>query len=170
MGGTQTLNRDDNLSIFIAKFKVPQKLRSHIHRILEEKDIIILNYLAEKERRITDVTSKFPTVKSSSIKSLFKRGYLLRRRKKSEEFYKSNAFDQILKRFVNHDQKYVKLDDKEKHLFQDCVAELYLERMRASHEPVYRVIPIEKVIQDKRQLVPYHQAIYYLQRASTLSA
>lgn len=160
---------DDNLSVFIRNFDVPEKLRRYIHKILDETEFMVLNHLAEKEERISDIKARLSAVKSSTIVSLFKRRYLLRQIKQSEEYYKSNTFDQILKRFVNHDQKYSRLHEKQNHLFQDCVAELYLDRMRANRRPVYRVIPIGQVIQDKRQLIPYHQATYYLQRAFALS-
>ncbi|MFB0565620.1 MAG: ATP-binding protein [Candidatus Aminicenantaceae bacterium] len=163
------LEMNDILKNFTKRFKVPQKLRKYIIKIFSEDEIIILNLLSEREERISSITAGFPGVKSSTLKSLFRKGYLLRRMKESEQYYESNTFDQIIKRFVNHDQKYLKLNDKEKILFQDYVAELYLERMRGSHKPVYRVIPIGQVIQDKRQLIPQFQAIYYLQKATVLS-
>ena len=34
---------------------------------------------------------------------------------------------------------------------------------------MYRVIPIEETIEDKRQLIPYHQALHYLQKSSELA-
>lgn len=160
---------NDKLKTFTKKFKVPRKLKKYINRVFNEEEIIILNYLSDKEERISSIITRLPGVKSSTIESLFRRGYLLRHTKKSKEYYESNTFDQILKRFVNHDQRYSELNDKEKILFQNYITELYLDRMRASHKPVYRVIPIGQVIQDKRQLIPYFQAIYYLQKASALS-
>jgi ferredoxin len=163
------LGMNDNLETFTKKFIVPGKLRKHINKIFREDEIIILNYLSEKRESLSSIAGRFPGVKSSTVESLFRRGYLLRHTKKSKEYYESNTFDQILKRFVNHDQKYSELNDKEKILFQDYVAELYQEKMRASHKPVYRVIPIDQVIQDKRQLIPHFQAIYYLRKASVLS-
>ncbi len=163
------LGMNDNLKTFTKKFEVPGRLKKFINKIFSEEEIIILNYLSEKRKRLSSIAARFPGVKSSTVKSLFRRGYLLRHVKESKEYYESNTFDQILKRFVNHDQRYSELNDKEKVLFQHYVAELYLDRMKASRKPVYRVIPIGQVIKDKRQLIPYFQAIYYLQKASVLS-
>lgn len=163
------LQMNDNLKTFTKKFKVPEKLRKYVDKIFNEEEVIILNYLSDKEERISSITARFPGVKSSTVESLFKRGYLLRYIKELEKYYKSNTFDQILKRFVNHDQRYSELDDKEKVLFQDYIAKLFLDRMKTSYKPVYRVIPIGQVIQDKRELIPRCQAVYYLQKASALS-
>lgn len=159
----------EKISIFIEKFKIPEKLRNSIKKILNEEEIIILNYLADKEDKISNITSKFPFLEYSLIESLYKKGYLIRQSKKSERYYKSNNFDQILKRFVNHSPEYQELSKEEKVLFQENIMGIFSEKMRASEKPVYRVIPIEKTLQDKRQLVPYFQAVYYVQKASALS-
>jgi ferredoxin len=161
------MNKD--FLIFIKKFKVPQKLNNHIHKILNEEEIIILNYLSDKEEKFSDIASKFPFLEFSLIESLYKKGYLIRQIKESVKYYKSNSFDQILKRFVNHNPKYQELHYKEKRMFQECISRMYLERMETSKKPVYRVVPIEKTLADKRQLISYQQAFFYLQRASVLA-
>jgi len=158
-----------NFLIFIKKFKVPEKLRNHIHKILNEEEIIILNYLSDKEEKVSGITSKFPFLEFSLIESLYRKGYLIKQLKESREYYKSDSFDQILKRFVNHNPKYRELHSKEKRLFQEHISGMYLERMKASKKPVYRVVPIEKTLQDKRQLIPYHQATHCLQEASSVA-
>ncbi len=155
--------------IFIEKFKVPEKIRTHIQKILSEDEILVLNYLADREEKISNITSKFPQLKPSLIESLYKKGYLTRNLKKGQNYYKSNTFDQILKRFVNHNPKYKELSDEERIGFQECISGIYLKRMRASKKPLYRVVPIGETIQDKRQLIPYYQAIHYLQEASALA-
>jgi len=159
----------ENISIFIEKFKVPEKLKNHIHRILNEEETAMLNYLADKEEKDSDIISAFPSSSISLIESLYMRGYLIKELKGGESYYKSNTFDQIVKRFVNHNPDFQELSDEEKAQFQECIADSYLERMRAIEKPVYRVIPIEETIPDKRQLIPYHRAIYYLKKASALS-
>jgi Pyruvate/2-oxoacid:ferredoxin oxidoreductase delta subunit len=160
---------DKSLSVFIAKFKVQEKVKDLIHVILDKEEISILNYLAEREETISSILSEFPSSGISLIESLYKRGYLTKRSKEGEDHYKSNPFDQILKRFVNHSSRYQELSDEEKIPFQESVTGLYLERMRASDKPVYRVIPVEKTIQDKRQLIPYYQALHYIKEASALA-
>ena len=159
----------DNLVVFLEKFNVPERLKNQIYKILNEEEIILLNCLADGEERISDIIDRFPSVEFSFIESLYKRGYLIKQLKKSGIHYKSSTFDQILKRFVNHSPKYQKLSDEEKIQFQECINGLYLEKMRASKKPVYRVVPIGKTIQDKRQLIPYHQAVYYLKTTSSLT-
>ena len=158
-----------NVSIFFKKFKVPDKLKDHIHVILQEEEIILLNYLREKEEKASDLAAKFPFLEFPMLESLYKKGYLITLSRESEEYYRSNTFEQILKRFVNHNPGYHELDDKEKTLFQECISGMYLEKMRTSKKPLYRVVPIEKTLQDKRQLIPYYQASYYIQRASVLA-
>jgi len=142
-----------NSILFMKKFKVPKKLNNHILKILNEEEIIILNYLSNKEENVSGIISKFPFLKLSLIKSLYKKGYLIKQFKGSGEYYKSNSFDQILKRFVNHDPKYQELGHIEKRIFQECISRLYLKKMRASKNPVYRVLPIEIALKDKRQLI-----------------
>ena len=158
-----------NFPYFIKNFKVPQKLKHHIHKFLNEEEILILNYLSGKEKKLLSITSEFPLLDLSIIKSLFEKGYLIKQIKESEEYYKSNSFDQILKRFVNHDTKFQELHFKEKKLFQDYISRMYLERMKASKKPIYRVVPIEKTLADKRQLIPYHKAAHFLQESNALA-
>jgi len=158
-----------NFEIFIGKFNVPDKLKAHIHKIFSEEEVLILNYLADKEEKITNIILKFSQIDSSLIKSLYKRGYLIKIVKEGKSCFTSNTFEQILKRFVNHSLKFQELSPEEKVPFQESVTKVFLERMRASKKPVYRVIPIEETIQDKRQLIPYYQAVYYLQNASVLA-
>jgi hypothetical protein len=112
--------------------------------------------------------TEFPLFEYSLIESLYKRGYLIRQSKKSEMFYKSNMFDQILKRFVNDNPKYQELHHKEKSLFQEFISEIFLKEMKASKKPVYRVVPIEKTLKDKRQLIPFHQAAHFLQKSPAI--
>jgi ferredoxin len=161
------MNKD--FLIFAKKFKVPQKLNNHLHKILNEEEIVILNYLSDKEEMFSNIASKFPFLELSLIESLFKKGCLIRQIKESVKYYKSNSFDQILKRFVNHNPKYQELHYKDKKLFQESISRMYLERMETSKKPVYRVVPIEKTLADKRQLIPYHQATHFLQAASALA-
>ncbi|MEW6455381.1 MAG: hypothetical protein AB1410_01525 [Acidobacteriota bacterium] len=40
---------NESFHTFIEKFKVPEILKNHIHKIFSEKEILILNYLAENE-------------------------------------------------------------------------------------------------------------------------
>lgn len=156
-------------SMFTEKFKVPERLKNQVHKILSEKEIIVLNYLADKEESISNINSEFPLLGFSLIESLYEKGYLIRQTTESETFYKSNTFDQIVKRFVNDNPKYQELHHKEKSLFQEFISELFLKEMKASKKPVYRVVPIEKTLQDKRQLIPYHQADHFLQKSSALA-
>jgi ferredoxin len=158
-----------NIQIFIKKFKVPEKLRNHIHKILNEEEIIIVNTLSDREAKFSDISSEFPFLESSLIESLYKKGYLIRQIKESVEYYTSDSFDQIIKRFVNHSPKYQKLHYEEKRVFQEYISRMFLEKMEASENPLYRVVPIEKTLEDKRQLIPYHQAFYYLQNAHPLA-
>lgn len=158
-----------NFSVFIEKFKVPEKFRPYVQKILSEDEILILNYLADMEEEISNITSKFPLLERSLIESLYKKGYLIKQLKRGENYYKSNTFDQILKRFVNHSPKYQELSDEEKILFQEFVSGMFLKEMRESKKPVYRVLPIEETIQDKRQLIPYYQAVHYLQKTSAIA-
>jgi len=160
---------DKNHSLFFKKFNVPEALRDSIPKILNEEEMIILNHLADKEEELSGLASKIPASGISMIESLHKRGYLIRKSKGEENYYRSNTFEQIIKRFVNHNPKYQELSDEEKIHFQECVMGLSLEKMRASEKPVYRVIPVEETIQDKRQLVPYHQAAHYLQKSSEIT-
>lgn len=154
---------------FNNKFNVPEKFRNLIGKILKKEEIILLNLLVDKEKNISNITSKFPQLKHSSIESLYKKGYLTKKSRAGENYYKSNTFDQILKRFINHNPEYQELSGEEKTQFQECITEISLEEMRVSKKPVYRVIPIEETIQDKRQLVPHQQALIYLQESSALS-
>lgn len=160
---------NENFSIFIKKFKVPEKLKDYIHKILSGEEILILNLLVDKEEKISDITSKYPHFGSSLIESLYKKGYLIKQLKEGESYYKSNTFEQILKRFVTHNPKYQELSYEERIQFQEYITGISLEKMRTSEKPVYRVIPIEETIQDKRQLIPYYQAVYYLKKASALA-
>lgn len=160
---------NQSLLIFIEKFKVPEEFKNQVQKILNEEEIAMLNYLAEKEKSISNIHSKFPLLESSLVESLYNKGYLIKQPRESEVFYKSNTIDQILKRFVNHSPKYHNLSHKEKKLFQEYISGMFLKEMKASKKPVYRVVPIEQTIQDKRQLIPYHQAAHYLQKASHLA-
>ncbi|MFQ6108857.1 MAG: 4Fe-4S binding protein [Candidatus Aminicenantales bacterium] len=161
--------RDKSLSVFIDRFKVPEKLRGYIPEMLSDEEIIVLSYLAGREGTLSDITASFPSMKTEVIKTLFSKGYILSQTKKSQDYYRSSTFDQILKRYVNHDPGYAQLTEKTKNLFRECVEELYLKRMRESQKPVYRVIPVEEVIRDRRQLIPYYQAVHFLRKASVLS-
>ncbi len=158
-----------NIQTFINKFAVPEILKNHVHQILNEQEIIILNTLSAKEEKFSDLASKFSFLEFSLIESLYKKGYLIRQIKGSVEYYKSDSLDQIIKRFVNHSPKYQKLHYKEKRLFQEYISRMFLDKMEASDKPLYRVVPIEKTLEDKRQLIPYHQAFYYIQNAHTLA-
>jgi ferredoxin len=159
---------NENYLIFIEKFKVPKKLRSSLQEVLSEDEILVLNYLADREEKISNIISKFPLLKPSLTESLYKRGYLIKQPKKGD-YYKSNTFDQIIKKFVNHNLKYKKLPGEERILLQEYISGMYLKRMRASKKPLYRVVPIGETIQDKRQLIPYYQAIHYVKKASAIA-
>jgi len=154
---------------FIEKFNVPENLRNHLQIIFNREEAILLNYLNDKEENIPNLINKFPELTPKLIESLYKKGYLIRKLEKGTFYYMSNTFDQILKRFVNHDLKFQKLSSEIKAKFQEYIMEIYLQKMKDSKKPVYRVIPIEKTIPDKRQLIPYYQAIHYLKKASILA-
>jgi len=158
-----------NLSIFIEKFNVPKGLHNSIHIFLNEDEMIILNHLAEKEEKLSHLKSEFPHSGISLIESLHEKGFLIKVLRGRQSYYQSNSFEQILKRYVNHDPRYQELPEEEKIHFQKCALGFSLEKMRASQKPVYRVLPIEETIQDKRQLIPYHQAIHYLQKAKDIT-
>jgi predicted DNA-binding transcriptional regulator len=132
---------NENFLIFIEKFKVPKKLRSSIQKVLSEDEILVLNYLAERKEKISNIISKFPLLKRSLTESLYKKGYLIKQLKRGDYYYRSNTFDQIIKRFVNHNPKYKELSDEERIHFQECISGMYLKRMRASKKPMYRVVP-----------------------------
>ncbi|NIM90600.1 MAG: hypothetical protein GTO17_06590 [Candidatus Aminicenantes bacterium] len=161
------MNKD--LSLFVKKFKVPKSLGNSIKRFLNEEELIILNHLADKERKLSLLKSQFSPAKISLVESLHKKGYLIKVSKDGENYYRSNTFEQIVKRFVNHDPEYEELPEEEKIHFQEFISGMYLKKMMASEKPVYRVLPIEETIEDKRQLIPYHQAIHYLQNSSELA-
>lgn len=161
------MNKD--LSIFVKKFKVPRILHDSIPKFLSKDEIIILNHLADKEEKLLHLKSQFSPSRMSLIESLHRKGYLIKALKNGENYYQSNTFEQIVKRFVNHDSKYQELPEEEKIHFQEFISGIYLKKMKASEKPVYRVIPIEETIEDKRQLISYHQAIHYLQKSSELA-
>lgn len=156
-------------SIFIKKFNVPRVLHDSIPKFLNEDEIIILNHLADKEEKLSNLISKFPSSGISFIESLHKKGYLVKVLKGGENYYQSHNFEQILKRYINHNPKYQELPEEEKIHFQECALGFSLDEMKASQKPVYRVLPIEETIEDKRQLIPYHQAVYYLERAKDVT-
>jgi len=158
-----------NLSLFCEKFNVPEALHNSIPKILNEEEMIILNHLADKEEKLSDLISKFLASGKSLIESLHKRGYLIRISKGEKNYYRSNTVEQIIKRFVNHNPKYLEFPEEEKKHFQEWVMGISLEEMKASEKPEYRVIPIEKTIEDKRQLIPHHQAIHYLQESAEIT-
>jgi ferredoxin len=158
-----------NFFIFIEKFKVPKKLRNSIQKILSEDEVLVLNYLANREEKISTIISEFPLLKRSLAESLYKKGYLIKQPKKGDNYYRSNTFDQIIKKFVTHNPKYKELSDEVRVMLQECISGMYLKRMKASKKPMYRVVPIEETIQDKRQLIPYYQAIHYVQEASAIA-
>ena len=160
---------NQNHSIFIEKLKVPDKLKSQVHKIFSEEEIILLSYLADKEDKASNIFSKFPHLAPSLLKSLYEKGYLTRKSKKKEEYYKSSPLEQILKRFINYNPQYEELADTDKAVFQECITDLSLKEMKESQEPVYRIIPIEITIQDKRQLIPYYRAKSYIQKSSHLA-
>jgi len=154
-----------NLSIFVKKFNVPKSLHKSIPKILNEEEAIILNHLADRETILSTLKFKSPPFNMALLESLHKKGYLIKALKGGETYYQSNTFEQIVKRFVNHNPKYQELPEEEKLHFQECVTGFSLDEMRASPKPAYRVLPIEETIEDKRQLIPYHQAVHYLEKA-----
>ena len=158
-----------NFLIFIKRFKVPKKLRSSIQKILNEDEILLLNYLADREEKTSNIISKFPPLKKSLTESLYKRGYLIKQLKRGDYYYKSNTINQIIEIFVTHNPLYKELPDEERTLLQESISGMYLKRMRASKKPLYRVVPIGETIQDKRQLIPYYQAMHYVKQASAIA-
>ena len=158
-----------NISLFVDKFRVKGEIKNSIHKFLRDEEIVILNYLVDKEVNISNLISEFSPSSVSLIESLYEKGYLDKQSKKGDIYYKSNPFELILKRFINHNPKYQELAAVDKAQFQKAVMDLALEEMRSSEKPVYRVIPVEETIKDKRQLIPHHKAIHYLQRAAAIS-
>jgi len=160
---------NQKLNIFFEKLKVPEKLKSQVHRIFSEDEISLLGYLADKEDSASNIFSKFPHLNPSLLKSLFKKGYLTSKSKKRKEYYTSRSLEQILKRFINENPQYQKLPDMDKATLQECIFDWSLKEMEESQEPEYRVIPIEITIEDKRQLIPYYQARSYIQKSSHIA-
>lgn len=159
----------DDKTVFIETLDVPEELIPHLHHMLTDGEMALLNYLAGEETELADIEAEFPAGTPARVESLFNRGYLDRQVKEDKRYYSSGTFEQIFKRFVNHSPRFHRLPEKEKQLFRDYFRELYLDKMRRSDKPLYRVIPIGKTIKDKRQLVPYDQALHYLRQASAMS-
>ena len=161
------MNRD--LSLFFEKFKVPEKIKHLILKIFTEEEIILLNHLAEREDTMENVKAKFFHYPSSILKSIYNKGYLSRRQKKEEVYYKSIPFEDLLKIYIKRSPAFQRLTDSEKAVCQECVTDWSLKEMTESKVPVYRIVPIEITIPDKRQLIPYYQARSYIQGATDLS-
>jgi electron transport complex protein RnfB len=158
-----------NFFLFLEKFRVPEKLKSLIPKIFTEEEIILLNHLSDKENTVSNIYAKFPHFPPSLLKSIYNKGYLIRKSKKGEEYYKSSPFEEILKIFIKHSSAFQKLSDKDRAVCQECITDWSLKEMAESEEPVYRIIPIEITIQDKRQLIPYYQAKSYIQKSKHLA-
>lgn len=160
---------NSNLYLFFEKFNVPEKIKKLIPKIFTEEEIILLNHLVDKEDTMANMNAKFPYYPPSLLISMYDKGYLIRKPKKEEDYYKSCPFEEILKIFIKHSSVFQKLPDIDKAACQECVTGWSLKEMTESKEPAYRIIPIEVTIQDKRQLIPIYQARTYIQRATDLA-
>ena len=160
---------NENFFLFFKKFRVPEKLKRLIPRIFAVEEIILLNYLADKEHTAANIHAKFPCFLPSFLKSICKKGYLIQKPKKEGITYQSSPFKEILKVFIKHSSAYQKLSDKDKTVCQECITDWSLEEMAESEEPVYRIIPIEITVPDKRQLIPYYQAKSFIQKSAKLA-
>jgi len=49
---------NQKLNIFFEKLKVPEKLKSQVHRIFSEDEISLLGYLADKEDSASNILRK----------------------------------------------------------------------------------------------------------------
>lgn len=160
---------NQNFFLFSEKFTVPEKLKSLIPKIFTEEEIVLLTYLADKEDTVSNMNAKFPNFSPSLLKSVYHKGYLIRKLKKEEEYYKSSPFEEILKIFIKHSPAFLKLSDNDKIVCQECITDWSLKEMTESAKPVYRIVPIEITIPDKRQLIPYYQAKSYIQKSRPLA-
>lgn len=155
--------------LFSEKFSVPEKLKSLIPKIFTEEEIVLLTYLADKEDTVSNMDARFPNFSLSLMKSVYHKGYLIRKQKKGEVYYKSIPFEDILKIYIKQSSAFQKLTDTDKAVCQECVTDWSLKEMTESKVPVYRIVPIEITIPDKRQLIPYYQARSYIQGATDLA-
>ena len=160
---------NQSIFLFLEKFNIPNKLKSLIPKILNEEEIILLNHLARREDKEVNIKAKFPDFPPYLLKSIYNKGYLIRKLKKEEEYYTSCPFEEILKIIIKHSSAFQKLSDKDKIVCQECITDWSLKEMEESKEPVYRVIPIGITIQDKRQLIPYYQARSYIQKSGQIA-
>ncbi len=150
------------LQVFLTIFRVPERLENVIPKILSKDEITLLSYLADKKVKASELFLRFPDLPANILQSSFEKGYLNQHIKQKEKFYTSCTLEGILKRFIINSSEYHQLSHNEKSLIQECITDWALKEMNESERPVYRVLPIEVTIEDKRQLIPFYQAQSYI--------
>ncbi|MBD3414893.1 MAG: hypothetical protein GF421_10740 [Candidatus Aminicenantes bacterium] len=160
---------DPVLQSFIKKFGVPEKLHKIIPKILSEHETVLLSYLADKKVRAREVFLRFTDLPATILVSCFEKGYLFRQVIDGKKFYSSCSLEGILKRFIIHSSEFSQLSLNDLSVIQECVMERAKKEMQESEKPVYRVLPVEVAIEDKRQLIPYHQARNYVQASPKIA-
>lgn len=144
-------------------FKIPDRLKNVIPKILSKNEMTLLGYLADKRVKDSEIFLRFPDLPANILQSSFEKGYLERHIKQQAKFYTSCTLEGILKGFIIHSSEYPKLSHNDMSLVQECITEWALKEMKVSERPEYRVLPIEVAIEDKRQLIPFYQAKAYIQ-------
>ena len=163
------MKRDQSYQIFWETFSVPSKLKEIIPKILSEDEANILNYLADKKVTYSDIFLRFPHLPADIIKFSFEKGYLISHEEENERFYTSCSLEGIIKRFIIQCSNLNELTQKDMSIIQKYITSGALKEMRESPKPVYRVLPIDVTIEDKRQLVPFYQAKSYIQESSKVA-
>jgi len=121
------------LLAFIDRFDVLENLRIYILTVVSREEAVILNHLVDKEQKTSDIISEYPQLDSSLIESLYNKGYLVKEVKGGEAYFRSNTFDQIMKRFVTDSPTYRELNPEEKRPFREFITNMYLERMKRAN-------------------------------------
>ena len=154
---------NQSLQVFLRIFKIPERLKKVIPKILSKDEMALLGYLADKKVKASEIFLRFPDLPANILHSSFEKGYLERHIKQQEKFYTSCTLEGILKRYIIHSPEYHRLSPNDRSLVQECITEWALKEMKESERPEYRVLPIEVAIEDKRQLVPFYLARAYIQ-------
>ncbi|HZX11528.1 MAG TPA: 4Fe-4S binding protein [Acidobacteriota bacterium] len=163
------MKRDQSYQIFWETFNVPSKLKEIIPKILSEDEANILSYLSDKKVTSSDIFLRFPYLPADILKSSFEKGYIIRHEEGDEKFYTSCSLEGIIKRFIIHSSTLNELTQKDMSIIQKYITSGALKEMKESKKPVYRVLPIDVTIEDKRQLVPFYQAKSYIQQSSKVA-
>jgi ferredoxin len=163
------MKRDQSYQVFWETFNVPSKLKKIIPKILSEDEANILNYLADKKVTSSDIVIRFPYLPADIIKSSFEKGYLISHEEGNEKFYTSCSLEGIIKRFIIHSSRFHDLTQNNLSIIQKYITSGALKEMKESPKPVYRVLPIDVTIEDKRQLVPFYLAKSYIKESSKIA-